>query len=116
MIFSKSKLKKLLKLLGPFIFIFIFVRVVDMEATFRVLKAIRLDLVLISLLFFPIVNAALTLRWWLICRRLAIQESFKDLFQVYYVAWFLSALPLVGVSPLAKMLYLKELGKPDERL
>jgi uncharacterized protein (TIRG00374 family) len=112
MIFSKSKLKKLLKLLGPFIFIFIFVRVVDMEATFRVLKAIRLDLVLISVLFFPIVNAALTLRWWLICRRLAIHESFNELFQVYYVAWFLSALPLVGVSPLAKMLYLKELGKP----
>jgi len=112
MIFSKSKLKKLLKLLGPFIFIFIFIRVVDVQATFRLLKAIRPEMVLISVLLFPLVNAALTLRWWLICRRLAIQESFNKLFQVYYVAWFLSALPLVGVSPFAKLLYLKELGKP----
>lgn len=112
MIFSKSKLKKLLKLLGPFIFIFIFIRVVDVQATFRLLKAIRPEMVLISVLLFPLVNAALTLRWWLICRHLAIHESFNDLFQVYYVAWFLSALPLVGVSPLAKLLYLKESGKP----
>jgi len=112
MIFSKSKLKRLLKLLGPLFFIFLFFRVVDTEATLRVIKAIRLELVLISVLLFPIVNAALTLRWWLICRRLAIDESFKGLFQVYYIAWFLSALPLVGVSPLAKMLYLKEAGKP----
>lgn len=105
-------MKRLLKLLGPLFFIFLFFRVVDTEAALRILKAIRLELVLIGVLLFPIVNAALTLRWWLICRRLAIDESFKSLFQVYYIAWFLSALPLVGVSPLAKLLYLQEAGKP----
>jgi len=69
-------------------------------------------MVVVSVLLFPIVNAALTLRWWLICRRLGIAASFKGLFQVYYIAWYLSVLPLVGVSPLAKLLYLKEEGKP----
>lgn len=112
MILSKSNLKKLLKLLGPLTFIYIFARVVDTEATFKVLRTVRLDLVLISVLLFPVVNSALTLRWWLICRRLSINESFNDLFQVYYISWFLSALPLVGVAPAAKLLYLKELGKP----
>jgi hypothetical protein len=112
MTFSKPKLKKLLKLLGPFLFIFLFFRVVDTETTVRVLKGIRPDMLVVSVLLFPIVNAALALRWWLICRRLAIDASFKGLFQVYYIAWFLSVLPLVGVSPLAKLLYLNEEKKP----
>jgi len=112
MILLKSNLKKLLKLLGPLTFIFIFVRVVNTEATLKVLQTVRLDLLMISVLLFPVVNGALTLRWWLICRRMAINESFNDLFQVYYISWFLSALPLVGVAPAAKLLYLKELGKP----
>jgi uncharacterized protein (TIRG00374 family) len=63
---------------------------------------------LLSVLLFPIVNAALTFRWWLICRRLRIGVSFKGLFQIYYISWFLSALPLVGIAPLAKLCYLKE--------
>ncbi len=112
MMFSKSKLKKLLKLLGPIFFIFIFFRVVDTEATFAVLKKIRPDIAVISVFLFPIVNGVFTLRWWFICRRLKIDATFTWLFQIYYAAWFLSALPLLGVSPIAKLLYLNAAGKP----
>ena len=34
--------------------------------------------------------------------------SFKGLFQIYYISWFLSAFPLVGIAPLAKLCYLNE--------
>jgi uncharacterized protein (TIRG00374 family) len=105
-------LKKSLRLLGPLLFIFIFWRVVDSQTTLKVLKEIRTDMLLASLLLFPAVIAALTLRWWVICRRLRLETAFKDLFRIGYIAWFLSALPLVGISPLAKMMYLKEAGRP----
>ena len=112
MIFSKLKVKKLLKLLGPLFFIFLFFRVVNTNAALQVLNKIRPDMVAISVLLFPIVNGVFTLRWWFICRHLKIKVSFNCLYQIYYAAWFLSALPLLGVSPIAKLLYLKEAGKP----
>ena len=108
----KKNGRRLLKLLGPLFFIFLFIRVVDPQATASALKEIRLDIALLSILLFPVVNAALTYRWWLICQRLKLGASFNGLFQLYYIAWFLSALPLVGISPLAKLFYLKEEEKP----
>ena len=108
----KKNGKRLLKLLGPAFFMFLFFRVVDPQATVSALKNIRPDIALLSVLLFPVVNAALTFRWWLICRRLAIGTSFKGLFQIYYISWFLSALPFVGISPLAKLIYLKDNDQP----
>ena len=108
----KKNWKRLLKLLGPILFIFLFVRVVDPVATAGLLKKIRPDMALLSILLFPIVNAVLTFRWWLICQRLETGISFRGLFQIYYISWFLSALPLVGIAPLAKLCYLKEEGEP----
>lgn len=110
-IFKKNG-KRLLKLLGPLFFIFLFIRVVDPQATVSALKEIRPDMALLSVLLFPVVNAALTYRWWLICRRLKLKVAFKGLFQIYYISWFLSALPLVGILPLAKLFYLKEEEHP----
>jgi hypothetical protein len=37
---------------------------------------------------------------------------FTRLFQIHYISWFLSAVPFVGVLPLAKIIYLKEEGRP----
>ena len=108
----KKNGKRLLKLLGPLFFIFLFIRVVDPQATMSALKEIRPDMALLSVLLFPVVNAALTYRWWLICQRLELGASFNGLFQIYYISWFLSALPLVGISPLAKLFYLKEEEHP----
>ena len=76
------------------------------------LSEIQPEAALLSVFLFPVVNAALTIRWWLICRRLQIGGSFKGLFQIYYISWFLSAFPLVGIAPLAKLFYLKQEGKP----
>jgi uncharacterized protein (TIRG00374 family) len=111
---SKSKWKRLLKLLGPILFIFLFIRVVDPRTTADLLKTIRPEIVLISIFLFPVVNAVLTVRWWLICQRLELKASFKDLFQIYYTAWFLSLLPLAGISFISKLIYLKEEGKPSD--
>ena len=109
---SQKSWKRLLRFLGPVIFILLFVRVVDTNTTLGILKEIRLDMALVSIILFPIVNAALTIRWWLICRRLELEVSLDWLFQITYISWFLSALPLVGVSPLSKLLYLKADRKP----
>jgi uncharacterized protein (TIRG00374 family) len=108
---SKPVWKGLLKLLGPLFFIFLFIRVVDLKTTAALLKEINLQPALLSVLLFPIVNGALAVRWWILCRRLGIEASFNWLFQIYYSTWFLSAIPLVGVSPLSKFIYLKEEGK-----
>ncbi len=109
---SQKSWKRLLRLLGPIIFILLFFRVVDTKATLSILKEILPDMALVSILLFPIVNAALTIRWWLICRRLELKVSLNWLFQITYVSWFLSALPLIGISPLSKLLYLKAERKP----
>lgn len=109
---SQKSWKRLLRLLGPVIFILLFVRVVDPRATLNILKEIRPDMALVSIILFPIVNAALTIRWWLICRRLELEVTVNWLFQITYISWFLSALPLLGISPLSKLLYLKAERKP----
>ena len=108
----KKNGKRLLKLLGPLLFIYLFIRVVDPQATVRALREIRPDVALLSMLLFPVVNAALTIRWWLICRPLKIKVEFRKLFQIYYISWFLSALPFVGISALAKLTYLKDEDQP----
>ncbi len=109
---SQKSWKRLLRLLGPAIFILLFMKVVDTKATLNILKEIRPDMALVSILLFPIVNAALTIRWWLIVRRLELKVSLNWLFQITYISWFLSALPLLGISPLSKLLYLKAERKP----
>jgi uncharacterized protein (TIRG00374 family) len=108
---SNLKLKRLLKLSGPLLFIFLFMRVVDPKSTASVLREIRPEIALASVLLFPVTNAAVTVRWWLICQRLEIEISFRKLFQIYYISWFLSVIPFVGIAPFAKLLYLKEEGK-----
>lgn len=107
-----QKWKGLLKLLGPIFFVFILIRVVDLQTTLALLREINLQIALISILFFPVLTTVLAFRWWVICRRLEMAVSFGALFQVNYISWFLSALPIIGISPLSKFAYLKEDGKP----
>jgi uncharacterized protein (TIRG00374 family) len=40
--------------------------------------------------------------------------AFKELFQVYYISWFLSIIPLAAISPISKLIYLKDEGKPTD--
>jgi len=109
---SKPKWKGLLKFLGPIFFIFIIIRVVDPKAALALIKEINPGLALASILLTPSVIALQTFRWWLICQRLGIALTVTRLFQINYISWFLSVVPLVGISPLAKIIYLKEEGKP----
>ena len=84
--FIKPKWKGLLKLLGPIFFIFLIIRVVDPKATAAIVKTIRPEFAIVSLLLFGVVNAVLALRWWVICQRLGMGVAFKELFQVYYIS------------------------------
>ncbi len=112
--FIRSKWKGLLKLLGPIFFIFLILRVVDPKATVNIIKTIKPELAIASLLLFVVVNAILALRWWVICQRLGMGVAFKELFQVYYISWFLSIIPLAAISPISKLIYLKDEGKPTD--
>lgn len=112
--FIRSKWKGLLKLLGPIFFIFLILRVVDPKATVNIIRTIKPELAIASLLLFGVVNAILALRWWVICQRLGMGVAFKELFQVYYISWFLSIIPLAAISPISKLIYLKDEGKPTD--
>jgi uncharacterized protein (TIRG00374 family) len=109
---NRRNWKGLLKLLGPIIFVFILLRVIDLQTAWALVRGINLKMALISLLFFPVLNTLLAFRWWVICRRLELNASFKTLFQVNYISWFLSAIPMVGISAISKFAYLTEEGKP----
>jgi uncharacterized protein (TIRG00374 family) len=108
----RKKWKGLLKLLGPIFFVFILIRIVDPRKASDLLRSTSLEIALMSILFFPVISAVITFRWWIICRRLEMLTSFKELFNIYYISWFLSAFPMIGIAPLSKFAYLKEKGKP----
>jgi uncharacterized protein (TIRG00374 family) len=109
---SKPKWKGLFKFLGPIFFIFIIIRVVDPKAAIAFIKEINSGFVITSVLLTPFIIGIQTTRWWLICQRLGIASNVTRLFQINYISWFLSVVPLVGVSPLAKIVYLREDGRP----
>jgi hypothetical protein len=106
------KWKGLLKLLGPIFFVFILLRVIDLQTAWALIRGVNLKMALISILLFPVLNTLLAVRWWVICRRLELKTSFKTLFQINYISWFLSAIPMVGISAISKFAYLTEEGKP----
>jgi uncharacterized protein (TIRG00374 family) len=112
--FIRLKWKVLLKLLGPIFFIFLILRVVDPKATVNIIRTIKPEFAIASLLLFVVVNAALTFRWWVICQRVGMGVAFKELFQVYYISWFLSIIPFAAISPISKFIYLKDEGKPND--
>ena len=107
----RLKWKGLLKLLGPIFFIFLITRVVDPKATTNIIKTIKPELAIASFFLFVVVNAILALRWWIICQRLEMEITFKRLFQVYYISWFLSIIPMAAISPISKLIYLKDEGE-----
>jgi uncharacterized protein (TIRG00374 family) len=108
---SKPKWKGLLKFIGPIFFIFIIIRVVDPKAAFELIKDIHPGFAIASIVMTPFIIALQTSRWWFICQRLGISSTNAALFKINYISWFLSVAPLVGVSPLAKIIYLKEEGQ-----
>lgn len=116
MLSLKPRWKGLLKFFGPLLFILFFIKVVDPKTTLSILKKIRIEIALLSILLFPVVNAALTYRWWIVCRHVGIRASYNELFQVCYISWFLSALPLSGIMPLSKIIYLNEKERPPRKL
>jgi uncharacterized protein (TIRG00374 family) len=112
---SKRRWKRLIKAIGPLLLIFFLIKIVDPWAVADRLKEIRLVLFGVSMLFFPLVISLGTLRWWIICQHLNLGASFRSLFPVYYISWFLSVLPITGVFAVSKIIYLKEEGKPTGR-
>jgi uncharacterized protein (TIRG00374 family) len=108
----KPKWKGLLKCLGPLLFIFFVIQLVDLRTTAGLIKEIKPGWAAISMLLAPILLATLTLRWWLICQRLEIKIPIKELFQINYISWFIGLLPLMAITPLSKFIYLNEKGTP----
>jgi uncharacterized protein (TIRG00374 family) len=108
---SNPQWKRLLKLIGPIFFIFLLIRVIDPGMTADLIKGLKPEIALLSMLMSPVVIAALTLRWWLTCLRLRMDTTVKNLFQISYISWFLGLVPIVGISPLSKYIYLKDEGK-----
>ncbi len=108
----KANWKTFIKFLGPLFFIFLILRVVDPKAAANAVKSIKLEFALISLFVFIVVNATLALRWWVICRKMRLEVTYKKLFQIYYISWFMSLIPLAAISPIAKLAYLKDDGRP----
>jgi uncharacterized protein (TIRG00374 family) len=108
---SKPNWKGLLKFLGPIFFIFIIIRVIDPKAAFELIKGIHPGFAIASIVMTPLIIALQTSRWWIICQLLGISSTNAALFKINYISWFLSVVPLVGVSPLAKIIYLKEEGQ-----
>jgi uncharacterized protein (TIRG00374 family) len=105
-------LKNLIKFLGPLLFIFLLIWVVDPNQALQYLRGIRISMVLISFLLFPIVMYLKTLRWWIVCQHLDLTISMGRLFQINYISWFLGNFPFGGIAAISKIVYFKEEGKP----
>ncbi|MBW2608844.1 MAG: flippase-like domain-containing protein [Deltaproteobacteria bacterium] len=103
--------KGLLKLIGPLLLLLFIVKIVDPRVAIELLEKVRPDIVLMSIGLFPVIIAIRTFRWWIICRHLDMGTTFKQLFQTYYISWFVGILPLSGVSVISKIFYLKQDGK-----
>lgn len=109
---SKNRWKELLKLLGPLLFVYFFFKVVDPWAAAGLIKKVRVEIFLLSLLLIPIAIITITSRWWIICRNLGLETSFGELFQIFYISWFYGIIPVSGTSFISKIIYLKEDGIP----
>jgi len=109
---SKNRWKVLFKLLGPLLFIYFFFKLVDPWAAADLLKQARIEILLLSLLFIPIIIMVITFRWWIICRNLAMDVSFGALLRIFYISWFYANIPISGTSFISKIIYLKEDGTP----
>jgi len=107
--------KKLIKLIGPLLFVFFFIRVVDPKKTANLLKNIDPMLALLSMVFFPVLMYFRTLRWWLIAKQIELKIPFHRLFRINYIAWFLGNLPIGGISAVSKFFYLKDEGTTASR-
>lgn len=107
--------KVLVKCLGPMLFLFLALKVVDPRAAWELLKGIRWDLAAWSVVFCPWLIGVHAWRWWAIGRLVGMASSFKRLFHVYWTGWFLGFLPPGGVAVLAKIYYLKRDGEPAGR-
>jgi uncharacterized protein (TIRG00374 family) len=112
MAFSKPNWKTVLKLCGPIFFIFLVLAVVDPGAAADAIKSLRPEMALVSFLVFILVNATIAFRWWVICQRLEMVVPYSKVFQIYYISWFLSLIPMAAISPIAKFAYFKDEGKP----
>lgn len=110
--FLKLKWKGLLKFIGPIFFIYLIIRVVDPKTTANILIEIHPVTAVLSIFLFPLLIFTLTNRWWMTCRWLEMEVPFIKLFQIQYISWFLGLIPLIGVSQMAKFVYLKENKKP----
>ncbi len=107
--------KGLIKCLGPLLFLVLLLKVVDPKVALELLKGVRWELCVLSLVFFPWVIGLHAWRWWMIARLVGMRSGFKRLFQVYWVGWFLGFLPPGGLAVIAKIYYLKQDGEPVGR-
>ena len=108
--------KNLLKLIGPFLFVFLLIWVIDPREAIVFIKAIDVKTALLSTLLFPVIIYAMTLPWWIICQRINLGAPLGNLFKITYISWFLSNLPISGITFIFKIIYLKEEDIPTSRV
>lgn len=104
----RRKWKGLLKFIGPILFIYLIIRVVDPRTTANILIEIQPLTAILSIFLFPLLIFTLTARWRMICRWLEMEVPFIKLFHVHYISWFLGLIPFIGISQVAKFVYLRE--------
>lgn len=104
--------KLLIKIIGPLLFIFVLIKVVDAPRVLELIRNSNPYYLLISLGFFPLIIGIKTLRWMVICRHFDITLSYRGLYQINYVSWFLGSIPPGGLGVLAKIAYMKEDSQP----
>lgn len=112
---TSSRSKNLFKLIGPFLFIILLIWVIDPGEALVYIKAIDARTALLSILLCPVILFAMTLPWWIICRRIHLTAPLSKLFTITYASWFLSNLPMSGITFLFKIIYLKEEDIPVSR-
>lgn len=110
-----SRLKFLFKLIGPLLFIILLIWVIDPREAVGYIKAIDAKTALLSILLCPVILFAMTLQWWIICQRIRLRTPLNKLFKITYISWFLSNLPISGITFIFKIIYLKEEDIPVSR-
>jgi uncharacterized protein (TIRG00374 family) len=113
--FTASWSKNLLKLIGPFLFVFLLIWVIDPREAIVFIKEVDVKIALLSILLFPVILYAMTLQWWIICQRINLRTPLGKLFNITYISWFLSNLPMSGITFIFKIIYLKEEDIPTSR-
>jgi uncharacterized membrane protein YbhN (UPF0104 family) len=103
------KLKFLLRLTGPLIFIILVYFYVDLREFKKIIFAIHWPLFVLSAAITPVLVYIRSLRWWIILTGYGMAYSSWQCFKIYFVEMVV-IMVVATVGTLAKVIYLKRDG------